>query len=778
MKELNKRILCGLAATVFVLSGSAAMQTSVFAVQEGSGAVQPSQSGQFYYTELADGTAAVLGFVNAGAAVNIPDKIEGKDVSSVSFEMVSAVDAALVETLTLRSDAAIGALGEMKNSPWYAALPADNGLVILNNTVIGVKQTRNDFDVSALGADFDGGRIYKKTPGAEDLTSVKTYAGAKTSISVPSAFVPGDFVQIRGYNYVDDGSGSGSTEYSGAVSVEVKKASDGYIASVEDDESEPGKKLVRLAIDPAWVNKVEIPDTVTAIAPYAFEDSSVTEVVIPDSVKIIGEKAFIGCDRMKSVTVPAAVTEIGDKAFGFVSADGEGQKTGNFKICCYRDSAAHTYAEASGVGFDLFDPLVIVSEGKCGASLDWKLDSDGVLTIEGEGSMTSSPWDRTAVRKVVIGEGVTSIKREAFADCAALTEVVMPDSLVTIGERAFASCGSLTEVTVPYFVKSIGGYAFGFDSDGNGMTSHINGFKLKGYAGTEGEKYADRQDVDFTAVEKVFTKDSVVKVCSDCGANSLNVQALDSFLTANAAVYSAADLKKIVDVLNNVSETYLAQKAKDTYNKKTWQLTEAERLAVIGSLGEDEKTAIHALLDAAAGELDISLTYGEDVDGYTLVGIAPVPAVQVVKMKPMYVIEKDEEPDLTKLAYTLTDGEGQLVCEGNADGDGNIAFARVPEADYKLLVSLEGYAPREIDYHRSDLGELKICKYGDVTGDGSIDNSDIARMQQKISHWTVSYIYDETARLDADEDADNDDLGKLQQFVSGWNVKLGRNNKA
>ena len=68
-----------------------------------------------------------------------------------------------------------------------------------------------------------------------------------------------------------------------------------------------------------------------------------------------------------------------------------------------------------------------------------------------------------------------------------------------------------------------------------------------------------------------------------------------------------------------------------------------------------------------------------------------------------------------------------------------------------------------------------ICRYGDVTGDGEIDTEDIARMQQKISEWRVSYVYPETADLDGDGERDTRDLARLQQYISGWNVTLGKN---
>ncbi|MCD8128821.1 MAG: leucine-rich repeat domain-containing protein, partial [Oscillospiraceae bacterium] len=64
------------------------------------------------------------------------------------------------------------------------------------------------------------------------------------------------------------------------------------------------------------------------------------------------------------------------------------------------------------------------TSGTCGVNVTWTLDTDtGVLTISGEGEMTSAPWGSYTVRSVTIGNGVTSIGAWAFYDCSSLTSV-------------------------------------------------------------------------------------------------------------------------------------------------------------------------------------------------------------------------------------------------------------------------------------------------------------------------------------------------------------------
>ena len=113
----------------------------------------------------------------------------------------------------------------------------------------------------------------------------------------------------------------------------------------------------------------------------------------------------------------------------------------------------------------------IVDSGTCGAegdgsNLTWTLDSEGVLTISGNGAMHdydySSPWHENGnqIQSVFMANGVTSIGNFAFFECISLTSMTIPDSVTCIGNCAFKDCSSLASVTIPDSVASIGVYAF------------------------------------------------------------------------------------------------------------------------------------------------------------------------------------------------------------------------------------------------------------------------------------------------------------------------------
>lgn len=114
----------------------------------------------------------------------------------------------------------------------------------------------------------------------------------------------------------------------------------------------------------------------------------------------------------------------------------------------------------------------IIDSGYCGGegngtNLTWTLDSDGVLTISGNGEMRETqaamPWYRrkSTIETVVIENGVTSIGQNAFDGCWNCTSVSIPDGVKKIGINAFRSCWKLASITIPNSVTSIEIGAFG-----------------------------------------------------------------------------------------------------------------------------------------------------------------------------------------------------------------------------------------------------------------------------------------------------------------------------
>lgn len=113
---------------------------------------------------------------------------------------------------------------------------------------------------------------------------------------------------------------------------------------------------------------VSMPSTVTRIGLEAFSDcTSLRSVSLPSSLNSIGVAAFYGCSSLTSVTIPYGTKTISDEAFSYctrlstitipdsVTSISEDAFYGsdNVTIRCSEGSAAHDYAVANSIDFEL-----------------------------------------------------------------------------------------------------------------------------------------------------------------------------------------------------------------------------------------------------------------------------------------------------------------------------------------------------------------------------------------------------------------------------------------
>ncbi len=100
-------------------------------------------------------------------------------------------------------------------------------------------------------------------------------------------------------------------------------------------------------------------------------------------------------------------------------------------------------------------PNSLTVRGKCGKNLEWAYNyQTETLTITGKGKMfdyenDNVPWFDyrfDGIKKIVIGNSVTTIGEYAFYFCGELTAVEIGKGLTEIGDNAFGDCDNLTDV--------------------------------------------------------------------------------------------------------------------------------------------------------------------------------------------------------------------------------------------------------------------------------------------------------------------------------------------
>jgi hypothetical protein len=114
----------------------------------------------------------------------------------------------------------------------------------------------------------------------------------------------------------------------------------------------------------------------------------------------------------------------------------------------------HNYAAAG----DYIITLTVDGEMALGGSSS---NSQGsyILRYSAYADNRNRPYT-SAVKKVEIGEGVTSISEYVFNQSYSLASVIIPNSVTSISNYAFYNCYSLASVIIPNSVTSIGTYAF------------------------------------------------------------------------------------------------------------------------------------------------------------------------------------------------------------------------------------------------------------------------------------------------------------------------------
>ena len=107
------------------------------------------------------------------------------------------------------------------------------------------------------------------------------------------------------------------------------------------------------------------------------------------------------------------------------------------------------------------------AEEPSAGDINWSIDADGVLTITGQGAMKDydaddAPWakNKAKIKKVIIGDGITSVGGCAFYECEELTSVILPEGLKSIEYMAFHECTKLAEINLPEGLETIGPSAF------------------------------------------------------------------------------------------------------------------------------------------------------------------------------------------------------------------------------------------------------------------------------------------------------------------------------
>ena len=234
------------------------------------------------------------------------------------------------------------------------------------------------------------------------------------------------------------------------------------------------------------LKSVTIPHSVTRIGDFAFDNcSSLRSIAIPNSVMNIGDYAFCGCRNLKSVTIPGSVVAIGICAFndcgvenvvisdGVVRiGDGAFGHCGSLTKLVLPNSVTilgrNAFSDCTGLAsVIMLNSCVAQSEdgywygngpyeyGSPFSGCNYIQNVTVPRTIEGFPLSYLFP-DSGGITNVVVLDGTTRIRDEAFSGFGNLQSVKFPPSVMQVGNRAFSGCSSLTSVVFEGSAPEVG----------------------------------------------------------------------------------------------------------------------------------------------------------------------------------------------------------------------------------------------------------------------------------------------------------------------------------
>lgn len=243
-------------------------------------------------------------------------------------------------------------------------------------------------------------------------------------------------------------------------------------------------------------------------------------------------------------------------------------------------------------------PENVVAQGSYGDNVQWYLDAEGTLTVNGQGAMADAldknpGWFDYAdqIHAVVIGKGITRIGSYAFCRYGSLSSAKIADTVTEIGDYVFCE-SNLTALDLPDSVEKIGEMAFrrcySLSTLTIGKNSQLESVGAQAFADNTG---ITSQDINIPSTIKSIKSDAFLSgdfadtVTFSDQLEELGIEAFGSMTTGMQSVYFSGNAPSITDQRIAVEEnaTVFPNTTTDVYypeENATWNGFDFSKLGV------------------------------------------------------------------------------------------------------------------------------------------------------------------------------------------------------
>ncbi|MCD8098115.1 MAG: hypothetical protein LUE31_08795, partial [Lachnospiraceae bacterium] len=104
------------------------------------------------------------------------------------------------------------------------------------------------------------------------------------------------------------------------------------------------------------------------------------------------------------------------------------------------------------------------------------------------------------------------------------------------------------------------------------------------------------------------TYEDAVEAAEEAGVQAINVQELENFLEPNVDYFTSDEYDDMIDVMNDIRDTYVTPLAEELFDKTPGELTEDEKITLGKNWSDDDRQDIIDTLVNLGAKYDVEVT--------------------------------------------------------------------------------------------------------------------------------------------------------------------------